>query len=582
MLERINFENYKAFQSASLEIKPITILLGANSVGKSSILQLLLMINQTTSAGSNYKSALKLNGGFANLGESINLFRKKDISKPLKIEFEIIDESLLELLNLELIKEFNNSLISNINVYHRIKSNISSNSNSSKKITDIFFPYFSSIKNNLWSSSKDKFDVDLLSFFIERNQVILSQNDLSKILDIINEEATILKALKDDDTKYLLDGFRFNYRYPFMTQNNLKDRKEEFLYTYELLENIKKLNLTKKFKLAYTFELAKNKSLKVSKIELSANSKLILSIEFDHSTNISQIKKINLPLIVKNKDFKRNYLFLNKIFDFDKSIFSFIRRVTDMSDNKNTSVLAYFLNSILEKFSISLLNTFNDNKINYVSPLRAPSKRYYFLDKAKSNKYFDTFDGDAIAEILNDNHNLKSQVNNWFEKFNLNINVSQLQDIIHRLIVKQNTMDLEISDVGFGISQVLPVIIQSILSKNESITIVEQPEIHLHPKMQADLADLFIDIVTNSKVEFNKFLLIETHSEYLLKRLRRRISEGKISAKNVAIYLVEPENNNGGAILRELKIEEKGAFEWPKDFYGGELLKDDTVFFVNQ
>ncbi|GAB4184016.1 MAG: hypothetical protein Tsb002_06590 [Wenzhouxiangellaceae bacterium] len=100
----------------------------------------------------------------------------------------------------------------------------------------------------------------------------------------------------------------------------------------------------------------------------------------------------------------------------------------------------------------------------------------------------------------------------------------------------------------------------------------------------ADLADLFIDIVVGKEKnpEPYKYLLVETHSEYLLKRLRRRISEGRIKADDVAIYLIDQEEAGRGAKINELEIEEKGHFEWPKDFYGGELLRDTTEFLKNQ
>ena len=119
------------------------------------------------------------------------------------------------------------------------------------------------------------------------------------------------------------------------------------------------------------------------------------------------------------------------------------------------------------------------------------------------------------------------------------------------------------------------------------MTLIEQPEIHLHPKMQADLADLFIDIVISKNQKQrnqkpSKYLFIETHSEYLLKRLRRRISDGTISADNVAIYLIDPDLNDEGATIRELEVQERGQFDWPIDFYGGELLKDSTEFIKNQ
>ena len=98
--------------------------------------------------------------------------------------------------------------------------------------------------------------------------------------------------------------------------------------------------------------------------------------------------------------------------------------------------------------------------------------------------------------------------------------------------------------------------------------------------MQADLADLFIDIIETNKKE--KKLIIETHSEYLLKRLRRRISEGKISPESVSICLFNPQTDLDAAKIKILEIEEKGFFEWPIDFYGGEILNDTTVFLKNQ
>ena len=88
MIDRIKVKNYKAFESASIPIKPITIFLGANSVGKSSIIQLLLLLQQTAKENiKSYKSALKLYGGSVNLGDGRNLFRNFEIDKPLELGF---------------------------------------------------------------------------------------------------------------------------------------------------------------------------------------------------------------------------------------------------------------------------------------------------------------------------------------------------------------------------------------------------------------------------------------------------------------------------------------------------------------
>ena len=77
----------------------------------------------------------------------------------------------------------------------------------------------------------------------------------------------------------------------------------------------------------------------------------------------------------------------------------------------------------------------------------------------------------------------------------MRVTVKEFKDIIHNIKINQNNLDLDITDVGFGISQVLPILVQGFMSNNKSLTLIEQPEIHLHPKMQADLADLFIDIL---------------------------------------------------------------------------------------
>ena len=250
-------------------------------------------------------------------------------------------------------------------------------------------------------------------------------------------------------------------------------------------------------------------------------------------------------------------------------------------------MLFYYFINYISKIIDKAEESFNSQSINYVSPLRAHPKRYYFLDKAKVNTFLDTLDGEAIAETLKENSTLKDSVNLWFKKFNLHIDVGPIKDIIHQIVVKQNSLDLDITDVGFGVSQVLPVIIQGFLSKEKSITLIEQPEIHLHPKMQADLADLFINISIKKDdkkglFKAKKYLIIETHSEYLLKRLRRRISENIITPNEIAIYYIEPQDEISGAKITKIDISEKGAFDWPKDFYTGDLADDVTEFLKNQ
>ena len=125
-------------------------------------------------------------------------------------------------------------------------------------------------------------------------------------------------------------------------------------------------------------------------------------------------------------------------------------------------------------------------------------------------------------------------------------------------------MELELTDVGFGISQVLPILVQAYLSPKNSITIIEQPEIHLNPKMQAWLIDAIISISLNESKNF----IIETHSETIIRRLRLRIVDqnSKLTPSNLNIYHLERNNNDGTTDLNKATIDTTGDLIWPKEF----------------
>jgi len=118
-------------------------------------------------------------------------------------------------------------------------------------------------------------------------------------------------------------------------------------------------------------------------------------------------------------------------------------------------------------------------------------------------------------------------------------------------------------DVGIGISQVLPVLVMAYASRGKLIA-MEQPEIHLHPALQAELGDVFIEAALGERK--NTFIL-ETHSEHLILRLMRRIREGKISPDDIGVIFVEPLAR--GSRFIELNIDEEGDFidEWPGGFF---------------
>ena len=132
--------------------------------------------------------------------------------------------------------------------------------------------------------------------------------------------------------------------------------------------------------------------------------------------------------------------------------------------------------------------------------------------------------------------------------------------------------EVKLTDVGFGVSQVLPALVQAFYAPSHSTVWMEQPEIHLHPRVQAELADAFISAV--QAYEDGKprgvQIVIESHSEHFLLRLQRRVAEGLLKPEEVAIYFVCDAEE--GAALEELKLDMLGEIEnWPEGFFGDDL-----------
>lgn len=132
--------------------------------------------------------------------------------------------------------------------------------------------------------------------------------------------------------------------------------------------------------------------------------------------------------------------------------------------------------------------------------------------------------------------------------------------------------EVKLTDVGFGVSQVLPVIVESLYVPRRSIVIFEQPEIHLHPRVQAELADLFVDAIRareNSTARDCQFI-IESHSEHFLRRLQRRIAEEELSADDAALYFVH--TDGASARIEALEVDLFGnILNWPEGFFGDEM-----------
>lgn len=167
---------------------------------------------------------------------------------------------------------------------------------------------------------------------------------------------------------------------------------------------------------------------------------------------------------------------------------------------------------------------------------------------------------------------LKLKEMGLIEEFKVNPISEQRQEYEVKVRTKGSIDWVDLPDVGFGISQVLPVLVQCFYAPPGAIILMEQPEIHLHPNAQSALADVMIDVINSRENGKNRDiqLVIETHSEHFLRRLQRRIAEDIVHQEKVSAYFANIAKIP--ATLEPLQIDIFGNIQnWPENFFGDEM-----------
>ncbi len=238
--------------------------------------------------------------------------------------------------------------------------------------------------------------------------------------------------------------------------------------------------------------------------------------------------------------------------------------------------VAGFVESLSYEYTQMLRN------ISYLGPMRVYPERLYFM--AGGQKKTVGSKGENVpAVIYQDQKRLTKLINDWFLRFEIPYRI-KITDIGNDITGKIVSMSLEDraskvvvspSDVGFGIGQLLPIIVEGLVSSYR-IVLVEQPEIHLHPKLQAHIADFLIETAGLARPSekncihswANNQWIVETHSEALILRLQKRIRQGRINKEDVSILYVAP-SSEYGSIIKTLRLDERGDFldEWPDGFF---------------
>jgi predicted ATPase len=226
--------------------------------------------------------------------------------------------------------------------------------------------------------------------------------------------------------------------------------------------------------------------------------------------------------------------------------------------------------------------------ISYVGPLRERPRRTY-LWRGDRPAAVGPRGEDAVAAILaaarekrtmgrrdqargRPDRSFEANLGHWLKRLGIieSFDVAEIapETSLYDLRVKVDSAapTVSVADVGFGVSQVLPVLTQVFYARRGSTVLLEQPEIHLHPAAQSELGDALLAALRDNGTQ----LIVETHSEHLLRRLQRRVAEEAINKDDIALYVTR--TKEGLPAVDELLVDDYGNItNWPDDFFGDEL-----------
>lgn len=227
--------------------------------------------------------------------------------------------------------------------------------------------------------------------------------------------------------------------------------------------------------------------------------------------------------------------------------------------------------------------------ISYLGPLRRRPERDYQWNKSKpgdvgtdGRRAVDALLASAILKGDSQNRVVEG-VSTWLSRMKVadKLEVRQQgRSTRYELLVHRNGVACNLRDVGIGISQVLPVLVLAYFAPEGSTVILEEPEIHLHPRAQSVLAELFVETSKKRKIQF----IVETHSEHLFRRMQTLMAREVTSPKDMALYFVSRDGDESK--MMTLEVDEYGRLHnWPDGFFGdalGETMEQARIVFNRQ
>lgn len=435
---KISIQNFKSIKRLlNFEIKPLTVISGINSSGKSSFIQLLLLFKQTIELDSS-RFPLYLNGDYYKVSEYKDILYNKSVENNLEVTFEF----------------------------------------SKNEVTKIDDPVVKVL------NSFDDYNVSLtLQFDLKNEKIIVSKFENKIELPGENKNQIITFDLNKKDC------------YTISANTELYGKG---LMGNEALNNISSLSFL---------------SFYPSHYEKKDNEKII-----EGYLKLDWVKALI-------NSFFENISYIGPLREQPKDEYSISK------NHLNVGIKGEFVAQILETHAQETIE-------------------YYKIIKPEDGITYERVNGTLIEAV-----------NYWMcEIFAVVEKIyAQKSDDTYKIVIeKKSELLLSIKHVGFGISQLLPIVVEGLRLPSNGTLVLEQPEIHLHPKVQSSLYDFLYGLT-----KLGKSVIIETHSSHFITRMRRRMAEDQKNEMDDCVNLTFIENNN----FRTLNLDDYGILDYyPEDF----------------
>lgn len=564
VLQGIELENFKSYVNKQyIQFSDLSVLLGANSSGKSTALQALLILKQTMECNSPDEELL-LSGKYVTLGDYSDVVSDSEA------------DSFSIAVILKQTEKYENILDEDD---FKICWNFKRDVDSTSAILDCIDIYFENMRLSLKRASRGLFDL-----YINEERSVFSVNIHNLLLSGYAAHYDTKLNIKACELVNILSRTLISQKTTTAASDELVGGDAIRKFYFRLLDRLQNMKIDKKLLSKDTSDLALRienlieefgslilpihgtihgmlpKDLRIRLLEVSADDleslEQLESVLAKYESYISEYK-CSVPAVSQ----------LDGYYYLGKNPFWLL----DEDDGKSNNLTQL-------KYALDFYNIFYTDiicKIFYVGPIRENPKGLYNIGFESIPKYVGPAGSYFASVLLHENRKEKMYIlpegkekctlSDALAEWMLHLNVASAVDVDKRnafgfsvSIENMDQIKSDIMNVGIGTSQVLPVLIAVLLSEPYEILIFEQPELHLHPYSQSRLADMFVEFCKQGRK-----IIIETHSEYFLLRLRYHIVKNNYSKEFAAINFFD---NTGGTTVWTANITGLGNIEYPKGF----------------